>query len=256
MGEKRAKHQSEVAALRLGLELGLTLIDTAEMCGEGGAERVVGEAISGARGDVFLVSKVYPHNATRRGTFAACERSLERLKTDYLDLYLLHWRGNVPLGETLEAFHTLKQSGMIRDFGVSNFDDSDMEELLALEKGKDAVVNQVYYNLRRRGIEWDLLPWCRAHRVPVMAYSPLDQGGLAEDAVLAQIAQRRGATVPQIALAWLLRQPEVVVIPKAATLEHVRANRASLGIELAAEDLAELDRAFPPPRKKVPLEMT
>src|SRR6185295_20051804 len=173
MGDSPATHSAEVASLRLGLDLGLALIDTAEMYAEGGAELVVGEAIRGRRADVFLVSKVYPHNATRRGAVEACERSLQRLATDYLDLYLLHWRGDVPLAETIETFQTLKQAGKIRDFGVSNFDRADMEEAARLPAGREIVTNQVLYNLMHRGIEWDLLPWCRQHRIPIMAYSPM-----------------------------------------------------------------------------------
>ncbi|HKW52904.1 MAG TPA: aldo/keto reductase, partial [Stellaceae bacterium] len=206
MGEARRRRSDEAAALRLGLDLGMTLIDTAEMYGEGGAEEVVGQAIAGRRDEVFLVSKVYPHNATRQGTIAACERSLKRLGTDRLDLYLLHWRGAVPLAETLGGFAALKRAGKIRHYGVSNFGVSDMEELWSLPGGTETATNQVLYNLTRRGIEWALLPWCRERRVPIMAYSPIEQGRLLTKRALKTIATRRGATPAQIALAWLLRR--------------------------------------------------
>lgn len=260
MGEDPTQRLAEIAALRLGLDLGMSLIDTAEMYGEGGAEEVVGEAITGRRDEVFLVSKVYPHNATRRGAIEACARSLLRLKTDYLDLYLLHWRGAVLLGETLEAFQRLKEVGQIRDYGVSNFDISDMEEAIALPGGDEIVTDQVLYNLRHRGIEWDLLPWCRERRIPIMAYSPIEysprqQQGMLDHPRLRLIAARHNATPAQIALAWLLRQEDIIVIPKASRMEHVRENRAALDLKLTEEDLIELDRAFPPPSRKMPLAM-
>ncbi|HJT07385.1 MAG TPA: aldo/keto reductase [Stellaceae bacterium] len=255
MGEARGRDPDMVAALRLGLELGMTLIDTAEMYGEGGAEEVVGKAIAGRRDKVFLVSKVYPHNATRRGAVAACERSLKRLGTDRLDLYLLHWRGEVPLAETLEAFAALRQAGKIRRWGVSNFGISDMGELWSLAHGADCATNQVLYNLTRRGIEWDLLPWCRERRVPIMAYSPIEQGRLLRQRALSKLAARRGVTPAQVALAWLLTRAPVIVIPKAGDINHVRENRAALDLALAPEELAELDRAFPPPDHAKPLEM-
>jgi diketogulonate reductase-like aldo/keto reductase len=258
MGEDPARRRDEVRALQLGLDLGMTMIDTAEMYADGGAEEVVGEAMAGRRSQVYLVSKVYPHNATKRGVVQACERSLKRLKTDYLNLYLLHWRGNVPLAETLEGFESLKRAGKIRDYGVSNFDTADMEEALAL---KGAVMaNQVLYNLKRRGIEWDLLPWCRGHGIPVMAYSPLEsdrkeQRRFLADPTLLKLAQQHNASAAQIALAWLAHQEGVVAIPKAVQPEHVRANRAALDIRLSAPDLAALDQAFPPPRRATPLDM-
>jgi diketogulonate reductase-like aldo/keto reductase len=255
MGERRGAAKEEIAALKLGLELGLTLIDTAEMYGEGGAEAVVAEAIAGRRDEVFIVSKVYPHNASRRGTVAACERSLKRLGTDRLDLYLLHWRGAVPLAETLEAFLALKREGKIRHYGVSNFDLGDMQEWLRLDGGAATASDQVLYNLARRGIEWDLLPWLREHRIAVMAYSPIEQGRILSKRALGAIAKRHAASPAQVALAWLLRQQGVVVIPKASTLDHVRENRAALEIALTAADLAELDAAFPPPKGPKPLEM-
>jgi diketogulonate reductase-like aldo/keto reductase len=260
MGEDRSRRDSDVAALRLGLDLGMTLIDTAEMYAEGGAEEVVAEAIVGRpREEVFIVSKVYPHNASRRGAVEACARSLRRLKTDYIDLYLLHWRGTVPLSETLEAFQLLKDKGQIRDYGVSNFDTADMEEAFALPRGNEIASNQVLYNLLHRGIEWDLSAWCRARRIPIMAYSPVGQDAaeqkrLFNDETVKQIASRHNATAAQITLAWLLRQPELVVIPKASKPQHVRQNRAAIDIDLTNEDLQQLDHAFPPPKRKITLE--
>jgi len=255
MGESTRNRQREIAALRHGLDLGLSLIDTAEMYGEGGAETVIAEAMSKRRSEVFLVSKVYPHNASKQGTIAACERSLKRLNTDYLDLYLLHWRGSVPLMETLAAFQTLQQAGKIRAYGVSNFDVKDMEEVSQLKGGKAIVTNQVLYNLTRRGIEWNLLPWCRQHDLPIMAYSPIEQGRLLNDHTLMAVAQARGVTTAQVAIAWLLHQEGVIVIPKASRIEHVEQNYAALELKLSAEELATLEAAFPPPAKPVPLEM-
>jgi diketogulonate reductase-like aldo/keto reductase len=262
MGEDRSARAAEVAALRLGLDLGMALVDTAEMYGEGGAEEVVGEAIAGRRDQVYLVSKVYPHHADRAGVVAACERSLRRLKVDSLDLYLLHWRGSVPLEETLDAFARLREQGKILDFGVSNFDLDDMREAVALPPGGLVAADQVLYNLVQRGIEWDLLPWCRERGIPVMAYSPLESSPAEQAALLGQpqileVARRHGATPAQVALAWLLRQHGVVVIPKAVRPEHVRANRAALDLapRLTREDLSDLDAAFPPPRRRRPLAM-
>jgi diketogulonate reductase-like aldo/keto reductase len=260
MGEHPDSRQREIAALQLGLDLGMGLIDTAEMYGEGGAEEVVAAAIAGRRDEVFLVSKVYPHNAGRRGVQDACERSLRRLGTDCLDLYLLHWRGSVPLDETLEGFEALQRAGKIRDFGVSNFDRDDMLEASRLSGGVGIAANQVLYNLARRGIEFELLPWCRERHIPVMAYSPLEsspaeQAGMLRNRRLQAVAQRHEATPAQIALAWLLHQSGVSVIPKAVQAQHVRENRAALDIALSAQDLQELDQAFPPPRRRVPLDM-
>ncbi|MEP0812102.1 aldo/keto reductase [Coleofasciculus sp. FACHB-SPT9] len=255
MGENARNRQSEIDALRHGLDLGLSLIDTAEMYGEGGAEEVIAEAIASRRAEVFLVSKVYPHNASKRGTIAACERSLQRLKTDYLDLYLLHWRGSVPLAETLEALATLQQSGKIRTYGVSNFDVEDMEEAIGLKDGKGIATNQVLYNLMRRGIEWNLLPWCRQQGIPIMAYSPIEQGRLLNHQTLKAIAQERGVTAAQVAIAWLLHQDNVIVIPKSSRIDHVEQNYAALNLKLNADELASLNAAFPAPTKPVSLEM-
>jgi diketogulonate reductase-like aldo/keto reductase len=262
MGEDPSARAAEVAALRLGLDLGMTLIDTAEMYGEGGAEEVVGEAIAGRRDDVVLVSKVYPHNASRAGVRAACERSLRRLRTDRLDLYLLHWRGGVPLAETLEGFERLRDEGKIGAYGVSNFDTDDMLEAAALPGGDAIAANQVLYNLVKRGIEWDLLPWCREHGIPVMAYSPLESTPAEQRALLGrpelgEVARRHDVTPAQVALAWLLRQNGVVTIPKAVQPAHVRANRAALDLapQLTPDDLALLDAGFPPPNRRRPLAM-
>lgn len=260
MGEDPSARKAEVAALRLGMELGVNLIDSAEMYGEGAAEEVVGEATAGKREQVYLVSKVYPHNASREGVVAACERSLRRLGTDCLDLYLLHWRGRVPLQDTLEGFQRLVDAGKILDYGVSNFDLDDMLEAAALPGGAGVAANQVMYNLAQRGIEWDLLGWCRERGIPLMAYSPLestpaDQAALLGRAQLRAVAQRHGRSPAQIALAWLLRQEGVVTIPKASRLEHVRANREALDIQLTPEDLAQLDAGFAPPHRRMPLAM-
>ncbi|MGH9870428.1 MAG: aldo/keto reductase [Candidatus Polarisedimenticolia bacterium] len=253
MGEDPAARAAEADALRLSLDLGMPLIDTAEMYGEGEAERIVGEVLAGRRDRVFLVSKVYPHHGGRAQAVAACERSLRRLGTDHLDLYLLHWRGSVPLAETLEAFEALRRDGKILDHGVSNFDPADLDEAAALPGGRHVATDQVLYNLSRRGIEHDLLPWCRARGLPVMAYSPLGQGRLLRHPVLKAVAERRGATTAQVALAWLLDQDGVVVIPKATDLEHVRENVAAVDLRLGGQDRADLERAFPPPTGPVPL---
>jgi diketogulonate reductase-like aldo/keto reductase len=255
MGEHARQAKKEIAALRLGVDLGMTLIDTAEMYAEGRAEKVVAKAIAGRRDDVFLVSKVLPENATRRGTIAACERSLKRLKTDRLDLYLLHWREDTELADTLEAFIALAGAGKIRHWGVSNFDVDDMKELLALPGGKAVAINQVMYNLKHRGIEYDLIPWSRRRDIPIMAYSPLDQGKLVRSRQLKQIAAHHDTSPARVALAWLIRR-RVIVIPKAASEAHVRDNSAALDLHLTGKDLAALDRLFPPPRKKMRLATT
>jgi len=255
MGTWHMESAHDAAALRLGLDLGVRLIDTAEMYGEGRAEELVGEAIAGRRDEVFVVSKVYPHNASRKSVAAACERSLRRLKTDRIDLYLLHWRGNVPLAETVEGFEALRAAGKIRHWGVSNLDIADMAELQALPGGGEAATNQVLYNLARRGIEWDLLPRLRERRIPVMAYSPIEQARLLKNRALVDFAKRHGMTAAQAALAWLLAKDDVIVIPKAANSAHLRENLASLKIELTPAQLAELERAFPPPAGPSALEM-
>lgn len=259
MGQDPSQRETEIAALRLGMDLGMTLIDTAEMYGEGGAEEIAGDAIAGRRAEAFVVSKVYPHNATRPGAIQACERSLRRLKTDYIDLYLLHWRGDVPLSETLDAFQHLKEQGKIRDYGVSNFDVADMEEASALPGGDEIASNQVLYNPFYRGIEFDLVPWCRERGIPIMAYSPVghkaaEQKRLFGNRTLKSIAARYNATPAQVALAWLLTQPDLIAIPKASRPDHIRENRAALDLKLAHSDLEEIDEAFPPPNRKVPLE--
>jgi len=255
MGEDVASRKDEVAALELGLDLGITLIDTAEMYGSGGAEEVVAEEIGGRREDVTLVSKVLPENASRRGTIRAAERSLDRLGTDRIDLYLLHWPGSHPLEETYAAFEELVEQGKIRHYGVSNFDVGDLERSEALPRGRNVAVNQVLYNLTRRGVETGVLPWCRRREVLVMAYSPLEQGRLPRSETLDAVARRRQCSVAQVALAWVLAQPGLTVIPKAVRGEHVRENAAARDVRLSARDLAELDRAFPAPRRRGPLEV-
>jgi len=255
MAERRQRRKDEVAALRLGMDLGMVLIDTAEMYGDGAAEELVGEAIEGRRDEVFLVSKVLPSNAARTDTIRACEASLRRLGTDRLDLYLLHWRGSTPLEDTVDALSQLADDGKIRYWVVSNFDVSDMAELADLPAGDAVASDQVVYSLARRAMEADLLPWCRDRGVPVMAYSPVDQGRLLRHPVVRTVADRHGATPAQVALAWVLRHEGVTTIPKAGTPEHVRENRAALDLHLSDEDLAELDGAFPPPTEPQPLEI-
>jgi diketogulonate reductase-like aldo/keto reductase len=255
MAEDPRRRKDEIAALRAGIDLGSTLIDTAEMYADGETEVLVGEAIDGRRSEVFLVSKVLPQNATARGTVAACERSLGRLRTNYLDLYLLHWRGSVPLKATLEAFAVLIAAGKIRHWGVSNFDVDDMNDLWDTPGGRTVGTDQVLYNLTRRGIESKLMPWCRRRAIPIMAYSPVEQGRLLGHPALQRIAERHDATPAQVALAWVLRQDGVIAIPKAGTVDHVHDNRRALDLELTQQDLAALDRAFPPPTRAQPLEV-
>jgi diketogulonate reductase-like aldo/keto reductase len=260
MGENESAHVEEVAALRLGIELGMTLIDTAEMYGEGGAEKVVANAIEGQRDRVFIVTKVYPHHASQTELPKACERSLKRLRIDTIDLYLLHWRGDVHLGETVEAFEKLRFAGKIQRWGASNFDVDDMKELFGIKSGANCAANQVLYNLENREIEFDLLPLITDHRSPftcaVMAYSPVGHGrGLLENKTLKKIAKHHDATSAQIALAWVLRQPGAIAIPKASKEKHVRENARSIEIKLTKNDLAELDREFPPPKSKKALPM-
>jgi diketogulonate reductase-like aldo/keto reductase len=256
MGDSSRRRKEEVAALKLGFDLGMTLVDTAEMYASGGAEEVIAEAIEGRRDEIFIVSKVMPQNASHRGTIAACEKSLKRLKVDSIDLYLLHWPGSSPFSETLEAFTTLKNAGKIRYWGVSNFDVREMDDVVALPDGGAVASNQVMYNLNRRGVEFSLAGWCEKHRIPIMAYSPLDQGKLLRSRAVESIAARHTATPAQVALAWVLRQKNMIVIPKAGSEAHVRENYGALDVRLDAQDLAELDRAFPPPARKKPLEST
>ncbi len=255
MGESAAARKDEIAALKLGMDLGMTLIDTAEMYGEGGAEEVVAEAIRGRRDEVFVVSKFYPYHAARAQLMRACEGSLARLRVDAIDLYLLHWRGAVPFPETVQTLERLVADGKIRRWGVSNLDVPDLEEIASLDGGANLATDQVLYNLAQRGVEFDLIPWCAKRDIPVMAYSPLDQGDLSEAAGLRAIAQRAGVSSAQLALAWTLRHPNVIAIPKATRLEHVRANRAAADLRLDPAILEALDKVFEPPRHKRPLQM-
>ena len=248
MGQTARRRAQEIAALRAGIDAGMTLVDTAEMYGDGGAEDVLGEAIDGRRDDVFVVSKVYPHNGDARRAIAACERSLRRLRTDRLDLYLLHWRGRIPLAETVAAFERLRRDGKIVRWGVSNFDIADVDELLALPDGANCAVNQVLYHVAERGIEWSLLPLCRRHSIRVMAYSPVAEGRLLHDAAVLRIARAAGITPAQLALAWLLRHDDVISIPQTSSVAHVLDNRAATAVSLSPTTLAEIDAAFPPPK--------
>jgi diketogulonate reductase-like aldo/keto reductase len=254
MGEDPSRRAGEIAALREGVDLGMTLIDTAEMYAQGQAERVVGEAIAGRRDAVFLVSKAYPQNATRKRLPVVCESSLQRLGTERLDLYLLHWRGNVPLIETVEAMERLVEAGKILHWGVSNLDLADMEDLMAAG-GQACATDQILFNLTRRGPERDLLPWLADRTIPVMAYSPVEQGRLVANARLQELAMQKGATAAQLALAWLLTHDGVMAVPKASTLDHVRENRAAADLKLEPRDIAQLDALFPKPRERTPLEM-
>jgi diketogulonate reductase-like aldo/keto reductase len=255
LGDQPSARTEEIATLRLGLDLGATLIDTAEMYGEGKAEELIGMAIEGRRDQVFLVSKVYPHNATRAGVAAACARSLRRLRTDRIDLYLLHWRGHEPLAETLEAFLALQRAGKIRHYGVSNLGFADMREVWSLPGGTAVATDQVLYNLVRRGIEWDLVPWLRARSVPLMAYSPIEQAALVRHPKLADFARCHGMTPAQAALAWLLAKDDVIVIPKTSRASRLKENLGALDYTLTKTQLLELDRLFPPPAGPRPLEM-
>lgn len=255
MGETRSSAPQEVESIRKAIDLGMTLVDTAEMYADGRSEEVVGAAIAGRRDEVFLVSKVYPWNASARGTAEACERSLARLGTDHINLYLLHWRGEHPLAETVAAFERLKRDGKIGDWGVSNFDSDDMEELFAVPDGKNCAANQVLYNLSRRGPEFSLLPWCQEHGVPLMAYSPIEQGRILKNHELIRIAKAYQATPAQLALAFLLERDGVIAIPKSASTARVEENRGATDLEITDEDWAELDAAFPPPTRRTALEM-
>jgi diketogulonate reductase-like aldo/keto reductase len=256
MGERKAERAAEVAAIKLALDLGIRLVDTAEMYGEGGAEEMLSEALAGRREEIFLVSKVYPHNASRKGVLAACERSLKRLKTDRLDLYLLHWPGSVPIEETIGAFEALRGEGKIRNWGVSNFDAGQMAAVARAPDGGNCASNQVLYHLGSRGIEWKLIDDCRKANVMVMAYSPLGQGPLLRKPALKAIADKHSVEPAAIALAWVLRHPGVITIPKAVKPEHVRANMQALDVKLDVEDFKALDAAFPAPKRAEPLDMT
>jgi len=256
LGERPARRGQEIAALQLGIDLGMKLIDTAEMYGDGASEELVAEAIAGRRDQVFIVTKVLPGNATsRRKIVAACEGSLKRLRTDRIDLYLLHWRGEVPLEETVAAFEALSKAGKIRYWGVSNLDLNDMKELVAVANGTHVATNQVLYNLQRRGIEWGLLPWLRDRGIPVMAYSPIEQGRLLRNSGLAALARKSGITPAQMALAWLLAKDDVIVIPKSSDPERLKEDFAALDVRLSPEQMAELDTIFPPPTGASPLPM-
>jgi diketogulonate reductase-like aldo/keto reductase len=256
MGETTTRFADEAAALKLGIDLGVTLVDTAEMYGNGVAEEIVAEAAKGRREKLFIVSKVLPYNASQRGAIDACERSLKRLKTDRIDLYLLHWRGSYPFAETLAAFDKLRQQGKIRHHGVSNFDRRDMEEWSKTAGGGTVASNQILYNLTRRGPEWEVIPWCRQRNISIMAYSPIEQGRMLGHKALAEVAARHaGATPVQVALAWLLRRDGMIVIPKSANKEHVRENVGALDLQLTDQDLADLDKAFPPPKGRTALGM-
>jgi diketogulonate reductase-like aldo/keto reductase len=255
MGERPERRRSEIESLQLGVELGMTLVDTAEMYGEGRTEQLLSQALQGLRKEVFLVSKVYPHNASRSGVAKACEGSLRRLNTDYLDLYLLHWPGAVPIEETIRGFEDLRAAGKIRAWGVSNFDSDEMDELAGAPGGAACAVDQILYILVRRGPEFELMPKLAQSRIPVMAYSPIEQGSLPRTGALNAVARKHGVSPFQIALAWVMRRPDVIAIPKAGTIEHVRENRAAADLTLDSEDLAAIDREYPPPRRKRPLDM-
>jgi len=255
MGESRKQKADEVAIIREAVDLGVELIDTAEMYGDGGAEEAIAEAIAGRRDGLFIVSKVYPHNASRKGVIATCERSLKRLRTGQLDLYLLHWPGQYAIAETLEGFMKLKEAGKIRNYGVSNFDEQDLKEAWAAPGGREIASNQLLYNLGRRGIEWDVLPWLRERGVPTMAYSPLEQARLLNDRRLIAFGQKHGMTPAQAALRWLLAQKDMIVIPKTIRPQRLKENIAALDGALTAEQIAELDSLFPRPSGKRPLEM-
>lgn len=255
MGDSDITRMEELKTLRTGIDLGLNVIDTAEMYGNGRSELLVGEAIEGRRDKVFLVSKVLPSNASRHGTKEACEKSLKRLNTDYLDLYLLHWQGRHPFEETVQAMLELQAEGKIKQWGVSNMDVEEMDRFYAIPGGETCAADEVLYNLIRRGVEYDLIPWCRKHKIPVIAYSPVEQGRILEHRLLTEIAEQHHVTPAQIALAWVIRNPGIIAIPKAASVKHVQENFKSLFIRLSEDDLKQLDRVFPKPRRKMPLEM-
>jgi diketogulonate reductase-like aldo/keto reductase len=255
LGEQPARHDTELAALRTGIEIGLTLIDTAEMYGDGAAEELVGQAVAGRRDDIYLISKVLPHHATRQGTVQACRASLRRLGTDHLDMYLLHWQGRVPLAETVQGFEELVQAGLIGCWGVSNFDAPDLDRLVSVPGGDQVQTDQVLYNLGRRGPEYDLIPRCRQAGMPLMAYSPVDHGRLLEHSAVRDMATVKGVTPAQLAIAWVLRIPDVSVVAKASTRAHVTENRAAMEISFSQAELEQLEAMFPPPSSKEPLDM-
>lgn len=255
MGDDPSKREEEIQTLRTGIELGLTVLDTAEMYGDGRSELLVGEAILGIRDKVFLISKVLPSHASLKGTKKACEESLKRLNTESLDLYLLHWQGRYPFSETVEAMLELQQEGKIRQWGVSNMDVKEMEEFYSVQGGDTCYANEVLYNLTRRGIEYDLIPWCQLHHLPIIAYSPVEQGRLLDNPVLGKIASRHDVTPAQVALAWVIRLSGILAIPKASTVKHVRENADSLKLELTENDLEELEKAFPATTRKKHLEI-
>ena len=254
IGDDPARRKEEIDCLRRGIDLGLTLIDTAEMYGEGRSETLVGEAIEGRRDEVFIASKVYPHNASRRSMQVSCENSLKRLRIDAIDLYLLHWQGDVPLAETVEAFEALRRAGKIRHWGVSNFNTALMRELHDVPAGVAVQTDQVLYNLGRRGIEWDLLPWLRERHVPVMAYSPLDEGRLVLHRGLVEFAKNHGMTPAQVAIGWLLARNGVIAIPKTGSRKRLEENALAMKHPLTTAQLQELDALFPPPKGPSPLE--
>ncbi len=255
MGDEKSKRAGEIDALRTGIELGLTVIDTAEMYGDGRSEKLVGEAIADCRDKVFLISKVLPNHASRKGTRTACEHSLERLRTDVIDLYLLHWQGRYSFAETIDGMMDLLEAGKIRSWGVSNMDVAEMEEIVELPNGDTCLTNEILYNLSRRGTEYDLLPWCEKNSIPVIAYSPVEQGRILGDATLEKIAKRKNATPAQIALAWVMRNKNIIAIPKVSSADHVQENAKARDIKLDDTDVAELDKAFPPPKHKMELEV-
>lgn len=263
LGEESARRAADVRSVRSALDLGYRLVDTAEMYGEGGAEEVVGQALHEAfrtgglvRDDVFVVTKVYPHNASRRGTLAACERSRQRLGLDRIDLYLLHWPGQHPLAHTVAAMHELQSAGHVANWGVSNFDVDDMTELEGLAgEGPACATNQVYFSMTERGAEFSLLPWLRRRHMPLMAYSPIDQGALAHDEAVTEVAHRHGVSAAQVALAWVLSREGAFAIPKASREAHQRENLAAAVLVLTPDDLAHLDDRHPAPSRKRPLAM-
>ncbi|WLT09761.1 aldo/keto reductase [Bartonella apihabitans] len=255
MGEGISPAETEADSLRAGLDLGLKLIDTAEMYGNGGSERVVGKALVGRRDDAFVVSKVLPSHASRKGTIEACERSLKNLKIEQIDLYLLHWQSSVPLSETVEALEKLVTQGKIGAWGVSNFDTALMENLAEIAPKGHIATNQILYNLSRRGPEFDLIPWCENHNIPVMAYAPIEQGRIMKNHDLLELAGKLNVAPSVLALAWVIRNPLMIAIPKTSSVKHLRENAKALAITLDHEVLQALDEIFLPPTRKQPLEV-